>query len=112
MLTLKVNARIVTWPDDFAHMMMKQYRTHGVLYQVCNDPEIRQPYQSAANRVPSFLHQIAQNLLVSLNAVFAEAAPVRLRPPDARPLIMDGSGLLPAVQCQQLDERPGAEPPR
>ena len=34
MLTLKVHGQFITWPDDFANMMMKYYRIHGIPFTV------------------------------------------------------------------------------
>jgi hypothetical protein len=34
MVTLEVNRMMITWPDDFAVMMMKYYRDHGVSFIV------------------------------------------------------------------------------
>ncbi len=35
MLTLEVYGEVITWPDDFALMMIKYYRDSGVPYKVC-----------------------------------------------------------------------------
>jgi hypothetical protein len=32
MLTLEVNGQFITWPEEFAVLMMKYYRKHGVNY--------------------------------------------------------------------------------
>jgi hypothetical protein len=34
MVTLEVNRIMITWPDDFALMMMRYYRNHGVSFIV------------------------------------------------------------------------------
>jgi hypothetical protein len=34
MVTLEVNKMMITWPDDFAILMMKYYRDHGVSFIV------------------------------------------------------------------------------
>ena len=38
MLTLEVNGQFITWPDDFAVMMMRYYHKHGkpfVVHRKC-----------------------------------------------------------------------------
>jgi hypothetical protein len=32
MLTLEVNGQFITWPEEFALLMMKYYRKHGVTF--------------------------------------------------------------------------------
>lgn len=34
MLTLEVNREFVTWPEEFAILMMRYYRSHGVAFVV------------------------------------------------------------------------------
>lgn len=34
MVTLKVYGQLITWPEDFAQMMMKHYRNHEVPFMV------------------------------------------------------------------------------
>jgi hypothetical protein len=34
LLTLEVNGQLVTWPEEFAQMMMNHYRNHGVKFLV------------------------------------------------------------------------------
>jgi hypothetical protein len=34
LLTLEVNGQLVTWPEEFAQMMMNHYRNHGVTFLV------------------------------------------------------------------------------
>jgi hypothetical protein len=34
MLTLEVHGQLINWPSDFALMMMKYYRNHGVPFRV------------------------------------------------------------------------------
>lgn len=34
MLTLEVYGQFVTWPEEFAHLMMKYYRNRGIAFVV------------------------------------------------------------------------------
>jgi len=34
MLTLEVNGKLITWPEEFAVVMMGYYEQHGVPYSV------------------------------------------------------------------------------
>ena len=34
MVTLEIHGQLVTWPDDFALLMMRYYRNHGVPFKV------------------------------------------------------------------------------
>jgi hypothetical protein len=34
MITIEVNGQYITWPDDFAIMMMKYYRKHDVPFMI------------------------------------------------------------------------------
>ena len=34
MLTLEVNGQFITWPADFAFMMMRYYQKHGKLFVI------------------------------------------------------------------------------
>jgi hypothetical protein len=37
MLTLEVNGQFITWPAEFAFVMMKNYRKHGIPFVVYGD---------------------------------------------------------------------------
>ena len=34
MLTLEIYGKLITWPEEFAHLMMKYYENHGVPFIV------------------------------------------------------------------------------
>ena len=37
MLTLEINGQFVTWPEEFAELMMKSYRDNGIRFVVHRD---------------------------------------------------------------------------
>jgi hypothetical protein len=37
MLTLEIYGKLITWPEDFALLMMKYYQKHGVSFIVHKD---------------------------------------------------------------------------
>jgi hypothetical protein len=37
MITLEIYGKLITWPEEFAHLMMKYYENHGVPFIVHRD---------------------------------------------------------------------------
>lgn len=37
MMTLEIYGKLITWPEDFAHLMMKHYENYGVPFIVHRD---------------------------------------------------------------------------
>ena len=54
MLTLEVNGQFVSWPEDFALLMMKYYRKHGVTFVLHRNCAHTRNGNSGENKTGSF----------------------------------------------------------
>ncbi len=65
MLTLEINGKFITWPEDFAIMMIGHYRNHGVPFTVHRNCVHAGWSSNAANAVMASLADKGDDRVIS-----------------------------------------------